>query len=48
MLLSTPIRRYPATTAPLATISTDSTSPMTLNAITKGTTIEIGLFPGPC
>src|SRR6516165_5341242 len=44
MLLSTPIRRYPLTTAPLTTlptITTDITSPMTPNATTNGTMIEI-------
>src|SRR5215469_15507528 len=44
MLLSTPIRRYPATTAPLTTlptISTDIASPMTPNATTNGTMIAI-------
>src|SRR5215471_1335441 len=42
MLLSTPIRRYPDTTAPLTTlptITTDITSPMTPNATTNGTRI---------
>ena len=45
MLFSTPIRRKPATTAPLATlttISTDSTRPMMPNATTNGT---IGAMP---
>jgi len=44
MLLSTPIRRYPLTTAPLTTlptISTDIASPMTPNATTNGTMIAI-------
>src|SRR5262249_33594985 len=44
MLLSTPIRRYPDTTAPLTTlptISTDIASPMTPNATTNGTMIAI-------
>src|SRR6516225_10401604 len=44
MLLSTPIRRYPDTTAPLTTlptITTDITSPMTPKATTNGTMIEI-------
>src|SRR5215468_1557741 len=44
MLLSTPIRRYPDTTAPLTTlptISTDITRPMTPNATTNGTMIAI-------
>src|SRR5499425_3313564 len=44
MLLSTPIRRYPLTTAPLTTlptITTDITSPMTPNATTNGTMIAI-------
>ena len=39
MLLSTPIRRYPATTAPLttlATMSTDRTRAMMANATTNG------------
>src|SRR5215470_9519925 len=43
-LLSTPIRRYPATTAPLTTlptITTDITSPMTPKATTNGTMIAI-------
>src|SRR5215470_5205030 len=43
MLLSTPIRRYPDTTAPLTTlptITTDMTSPITPNATTNGTRIE--------
>src|SRR6516165_3942546 len=43
MLLSTPIRRYPLTTAPLTTlptITTDIASPMTPNATTNGTRIE--------
>src|SRR6516225_2079905 len=47
MLLSTPIRRYPLTTAPLTTlptITTDITSPMTPNATTNGTMIEIVPF----
>ena len=40
MDFSTPIRRVPATTAPLttlATISTDMTSPITPNATMNGT-----------
>src|SRR5215469_9040588 len=44
MLLSTPIRRYPLTTAPLTTlptITTDIASPMTPNATTNGTMIAI-------
>src|SRR6516162_11314419 len=44
MLLSTPIRRYPDTTAPLTTlptISTDIASPITPNATTNGTMIAI-------
>src|SRR5215469_11682330 len=44
MLLSTPIRRYPLTTAPLTTlptISTDIASPMTPNATMNGTMIAI-------
>src|SRR5215471_14767689 len=44
MPLSTPIRRYPATTAPLTTLPTmsiDIASPMTPNAITNGTMIAI-------
>src|SRR5215468_3336100 len=47
MLLSTPIRRYPDTTAPLTTlptITTDITSPMTPNATTNGTMIAIVPF----
>src|SRR6516165_10926507 len=44
MLLSTPIRWYPLTTAPLTTLptmTTDITSPMTPNATTNGTMIAI-------
>src|SRR5215470_19144781 len=43
MLLSTPIRRYPLTTAPLTTLptmTTDIAKPMAPNATTKGTRIE--------
>src|SRR5580692_9195407 len=43
-----PIRRYPASTAPLTTlitISTDSTRPVTPNAIRNG---AIGAMPGSC
>src|SRR5262249_62160523 len=47
MLLSTPTRRYPDTTAPLTTlptITTDIPSPMTPNATTNGTMIAIVPF----
>jgi hypothetical protein len=43
---STPIRRLPATTAPLTTlktISTDSTSPITPNATMNGTQVATEL-----
>ncbi len=48
MLFRMPIRRYPASTAPLTTlitISTDSTRPVTPNAIRNG---AIGAIPGSC